>query len=137
MPDTDTVTGSYRATIDADPYPFYAGLRGDGVRWDDEMGAWLVGSYEAVKEVLLKDDESYAMPDRIGERKLEHARWTGGPRVITLLEGDEHKRMHRWWMQQFSPTRIAEWRASVIRVIVDRAIDRFAARGAVELAAEL
>jgi cytochrome P450 len=133
-----TTIDSYASTRDGEPYEFYRALLADGgMRWDDGLGAWLIGSYAGVREVLLQDDVGYAMPERVGDRKAVHAQWTGGPRVITLLEGAEHDRVHRWWMQALSPTRVAGWRRSLIRPIIDEAIDRFVETGVVELRGQL
>jgi cytochrome P450 len=135
---TETAIDSYASTRDAEPYAFYDALHATGsVRWDEGLAAWLVGSYDGVKQVLLDDDVGYAMPDRIGERRKVHAQWAGGPRVITMLEGEEHARVHKWWMQALSPMRVEAWRASLIRPIIDRTIDRFIASGRAELRSQL
>jgi cytochrome P450 len=135
---TDTSAASYASTRDAEPYSFYEALHASGgSRWDDGLDAWLIGSYAGVKQVLLQDDVAYAMPDRIGERRAAHAQWAGGPRVITMLEGDEHDRVHRWWMQALSPTHVADWRDTLIRPIIDATIDRFIGGGHAELRSEL
>jgi cytochrome P450 len=61
----------------------------------------------------------------------------GGPKKFPFVEGEEHARLHRWWMHQFSPRQIAEWRENVIRPLVHGVIDGFAARGSADLMAEL
>lgn len=50
----------------------------------------------------------------------------GGRRHINFLVGEEHTRMHHWWLTVFSPKRVEAWRQEHIRPTVDRLIDRFA-----------
>ena len=129
---------SYKSTLDRDPYQFYANLHWQGkVVWDAGMKAWLVPSYEVCKEIMRADDISFKMPEKLNaERRHKLAEVQGGPRVVTILEGDDHKRMHQWWLRAFSPRRIATWRESVIRPITNRIIDRFIERGTADLSAE-
>jgi cytochrome P450 len=124
---------SYLSTKDADPYAFYEQLlaRGD-VHWDAGLNAWLVTSYEACKQAMRQDDVLYDSPHKESRRLL-----FGGTRSVPALKGAEHERLHGWWLSVFSPRRVAEWRATVIRPIVDACIDRFIAKGRAELADEL
>lgn len=124
---------SYLSTRDADPYAFYEQLLGRGkVHWDAELNAWLVTSYEECKQAMRQDDALFDSPHKESRRLL-----FGGTRSVPALKGAEHERLHGWWLGVFSPRRVAEWRATVIRPIVNACIDRFIAKGRAELADEL
>jgi len=138
---------SLNLTADVDPWDYLEELgRGGEVVWDEQMDAWLVTSYAACKE-MARADESVWRPlyipneDRpmLGMAKSTLAEFmgSGGSRVIFLLEGEQHHRLHRWWMRAFSPTVLADWRERLIRPIVQTQIDRFAPRGQAELVEEL
>ena len=124
---------SFLATKDADPYAFYERLlaRGD-VHWDAGLNGWLVTSYDACKEAMRQDDVLHDSPHKEGRKLL-----FGGTRAVPALKGAEHERLHGWWLTEFSPKRVAEWRATMIKPIVDACIDRFVEKGKAELAEEL
>src|SRR5438552_450686 len=103
-------------------------------------------SYEGCKEMGRGDDTIWRpvyVPNHerpmsgLDNETLVEFMGGGGKRVIFLLEGETHSRLHRWWMRMFSPNVLARWREEVIRPIVDAQINRFAARGRAELVAEL
>lgn len=124
---------SLLTTKDADPYAFYEQLRGKGdIVWDADLNAWLVTSYDTCREALRQDDVAYDSPHQEGRRLL-----FGGTRALPALKGEAHERLHGWWLAEFSPRRVAEWRSSVIRPIVGDCIERFIERGSAELAEEL
>ena len=131
--DKPALDESFLSTKDDDPYDFYARLlaRGD-VHWDAELNGWLVTSYEACKEAMRQDDVLYDSPHKEGRKLL-----FGGTRAVPALKGAEHERLHGWWLAEFSPKRVAQWRGALIKPIVDACIDRFIARGRAELAEEL
>jgi cytochrome P450 len=114
----------------------------EDVRWDEAKGCWLTGSYAAYKEVAA-DPDLFQFPGRDPELappwldREFHVWFEGGPKKFPFVEGEEHARLHRWWMHQFSPKQITEWRENVIRPLVNRFIDGFGARGEAELMEEL
>ena len=129
---------SYVSTTDAEPFEFYEALRAKGdVHWDEGMRAWLVTSYEACRDVGRVDDSDFFMPERLAERGAGIVgKLFGGDRVIEQLEGEDHLKMHNWWLRSFSPSKMAAWRADLIRPLVDITIDRFVERGSAELVGE-
>jgi cytochrome P450 len=135
MTDTQTRLPSYRSTADEDPYGFYDRVREAGdVVWDEELGAWLVTSYAACKEMFRNDKVLFRHPyASIADDALREIE---GRRSRNLLHGDEHARHHRWYIHRFSPTVVKEWRATMIRPVIDEIVDRFADRGRVELVDE-
>jgi cytochrome P450 len=134
-------------TENRDPWDYFDRLRDAGeVVWDSQLDAWLVTSYEACKEMGRGDDTTWRplyVPNEerpmlgMDNDTLVEFMGGGGKRVIFLLEGEAHTRLHRWWMRMFSPNALASWRAELIRPIIHAQIDRFAARGRGELVEEL
>src|SRR5690242_10514033 len=117
----NTLEQSYLGTKDGDPYAFYERLLAQGeVHWDEELKAWLVTSYEACKQAMRADDVLFDSPHKESRKML-----FGGTRSVPALKGEEHERLHGWWLSVFSPRRVSEWRAGVIRPIVHACIDRF------------
>ena len=55
---------------------------------------------------------------------------------INGMDAPEHPRYRRLFMQAFLPRTIAEWGAELVPRVVNRIIDRFAARGRAELVSE-
>jgi cytochrome P450 len=110
------------------------------VGWDADRERWLIPSYAAYRQVAL-DDDSFEMeryhiapgrPQR--ERYIE---FRGGVKMVALLSGEEHQRMHRWFMTAFSPKKITQWRETLVRPVIDELIARFAGRGSADLVDEL
>jgi cytochrome P450 len=115
---------------------------GEDLRWDEERGTWLVGSYAAFKEVMTDAERwpaNATSPTAItpGVDLETYVDFEGGPKKLPFLVGEEHDGLHRWWMRVFSPRQIAEWRELALRPIVHEAIDRFSERGSADLAGEL
>lgn len=130
-----TLDVSYQTTTDKDPYAFYENLLKKGeVHWDPQLNAWLVSSYEGCKHVMRNDDVSFELPKKEAETRTV---LFGGPRAVPALKGEEHEKLHRWWVGSFSPKRMEEWRVTAIRPIVERVIDRFIEWGKAELSDEL
>src|SRR4051812_21692504 len=102
---TEADKASYISTTDEDPFPFYEKHRPVGaVKWDEGLQAWLVLTYDLCKEVARVDDASYLMPERVAERREGTVKQLlGGARVIMQLEGEQHLKMHQWWLRAFSP----------------------------------
>ena len=122
---------SFSSTRDQPSYKYYERVRnGDKPLWDEDRHAWVLPSYAACRHVLVRDDTGYVQPERDNDL---HAEIHGGARVITRLAGEEHHRMHHWWLRAFTPRVMDEWRRQHFRPIVDVAIDRFVTRGAAEL----
>jgi cytochrome P450 len=146
VPTTEQI-GSLGETEGVEPWDYYDRLRELGdVVWDETMNAWLVSSYELVKEIGRKDEELYERNyvPREGRKQLgmtpeEWMHFIGGGSTQAqpaLLTGEEHERQHRWWMRAFSPRVLSQWRETLFRPICNEEIDRFSGRGSAELVAE-
>lgn len=111
---------------------------GDELVWDAEKQTWLTGSYDVFKE-LTKRTDLFQFPGADAEfappwlDREFYVWYEGGPKKFNFIQGEEHDRLHRWWMKQFSPRQVAEWRDAVIRPHVDGLIDAFAGDGQTEL----
>jgi hypothetical protein len=99
------------------------------------MGAWLVLSYGACKELERNEEILYrhAYLDMDSDLYVEVE---GGPRNILFLPGKDHQSVHRLLMRMLNPNKIEQQRESLIRPLVHRLIDRFADSGRVELVGE-
>jgi cytochrome P450 len=125
---------TYRETADSEPFEFYRrGRDGGGVIWDESMDAWLVTSYAACRD-LLRDDENFG--SAFGEVDRDtYIAIRGGPRQHIFLMGEQHHRVHRWWLQMLSPRVVPQWRANVA-TIVNALLDTLLPRGRAELVAD-
>jgi cytochrome P450 len=139
--------GRLASTVDAEPWEFYERVTAaGGIAWDDDAGAWLVSSYDAIRQIGLDDGVAWhttpSVEDDTPFLGLRHEDWIelmcyGSTRVLASQEGPEHHRMHRWWMRAFSGRALAQLGEALVRPIAETQIDRFAARGRAELYAEL
>lgn len=111
--------------------------------WDEERGAWLVPTYAAVRQINL--DERQWRPAGVpadeemmpfGISRADYLAFEGAKKIVSL-QGDEHARLHRWWLRVLSERRLSAFQESILRPAVDAAIDRFVERGRAELADEL
>lgn len=123
-----------RDTTDSEPFAEYESLRATGARWDPVLEAWLVTSYTGCLAVL-SDKTRFRHP--YAETADENMRELEGRRQLTMLHGDEHERVRRFWLDALAPTQVAAWRSTLIRPIVDATIGRLRPSGAAELAEEL
>lgn len=134
------------ATTDAAPWDFLERAKGAGDPvWDEGAGAWLVSSYDLIKEIGRADGIDWRSPfipddDRppFGLAPDDYIWFMGhgSRRAITLLEGDDHHQLHRWWMRAFAPRVLARWRENVIAPVTTAAIERVIDEGRGELSNE-
>src|SRR5579862_841427 len=134
------------ATADTDPWTFFERARAEGeVVWDEGANAWLVSSYDLIKEIGRGDGVDWRSPfipddDRppFGLAPEDYVWFMGhgSARAITLLEGDDHHQLHRWWMRAFAPKVLARWRENIIAPVATAAIERVVDQGRAELGSE-
>ena len=122
---------SLKTMADRDPYPTYEAMRAYGdVVWDDGMKAWLVLSADGCREMMKTDLDAL----RFWTKDLgDIARDIQGVSSLTLLEGEPHRRLHTWWLQQYSAPEMERFRLPSMRPLVNSLIDRFIAAGRAEL----
>ena len=58
-------------------------------------------------------------------------------RSITTMDNPEHARYRRFFQQLFSPKMVAQWGEKIIPGVIERLIERFAAKGRADLVSEL
>jgi cytochrome P450 len=111
---------------------------GDKLVWDDDRETWLTGSYEVFREITKRTDlfqfpgaEAEFAPSWL-DREF-YVWYEGGPKKFNFIQGEEHDQLHRWWMKQFSPRVVEEWRHNIIRPHIDRLVDDFIDDGRAEL----
>jgi cytochrome P450 len=133
---TDAMKGTYRVTLDADPYGFYEAARAKGdVVWDDGMAAWLLLSHGVIRELMRKDKELIRHPahDAIAANDPVSLAVFGGARGRFMWEDERSMRHHRWFVQRMSYALVEQWRTEMIRPIIGRLLDDVVADGAMEL----
>lgn len=145
VPTTASV-GSILQVEDADPWDYMERLRSVGdIVWDEEMQSWLVSSYELMREIGRCDDDAFLSTFVPSEHNAfldltpEEWTWFQGGSVrgsLTLSQGEEHHRLHRWWMRIYPPRVLQQWRETRFVPIMHAQIDRFAARGTADLVEE-
>ena len=114
-----------------DPYTGYDAMRETApVLWDETLQTWLVVSAAACRDLMKRDlkDIRFWISDLGDDAVLIQ-----GKRSLKLLTGDEHRRVHAWWLRQFTIPALEPMRVAGIRPTVHRLLDRFAARGSAEL----
>jgi cytochrome P450 len=126
---------SLHSTADNDPYNFYERQRlSSPVAWDAELKGWLVTSYELCKFVEMRED-LFRHPYADADEALTFIK--GGRRNITILQGEEHGRMHRYLLKMFAPPAVRSYREDHVKPILEFLFERFEHRGRADLAAEL
>ena len=115
---------------------------GEKIRWDAGRELWLSGSLEVCREIGANPDlfPNVARDADLAPAWLDHEFYVwfeGGPKRFNFLRGAEHRRLHRWWMHQFSPKQIDDWRQAVVRPLLNDLIDAFVERGHADLMGEL
>jgi hypothetical protein len=115
---------------------------GVDIVWSEDRGIWLSGSYRGFRQIA-DDPDLFQFPGRDPDLAPEwldrdfYMWFEGGPKKFQFTQGEEHSRLHRWWMNQFSPKQVAEWREHVIQPLIHELIDAFVDRGSADLMGEL
>lgn len=107
------------------------------MQWVPEAEAWLIRSHEAIRFVLRNDDRVFRLAHSEAAPRAEIAELRGGHRSHRLVRGDEHDRLHRWYMRWFIPSEVERYRSEKIVPLVNAIVDRFAADASVELCTRL
>lgn len=121
---------SFAELTDADPYIFYDAIRNQApLVWDDSAGGWLVTSYELCRYVEINENKFrhpyfHQTPDLLEIK---------GGETITVAQGEEHARMHRFMLRLFGPQVIESYREHHIRPIISEILRRFMKDGQAEL----
>lgn len=118
-------------TKDRIPHAFYEQLHAAGdIHWDAEMNGWLAISHEVCKQVL-SNEQQFRHPYADADATMIEVK--GGARNITVLQGEEHDRMHRYLMKLFTPDNIRRYTEHHIIPVTTLLLDRIAGTGRAEL----
>jgi len=127
----------------ADPFPVYRRLRtADPVHWSEPFGGWLLTRYDDISRALKDPRFSAARSAAMFERMPPDLREDTRPlqRAFTLwllmMDPPSHTRLRGLVGKAFVPSLVASLRPRIQR-LADEAIDRVAARGSLELIADL
>src|SRR5262249_6444674 len=123
----------------ADPYPYYARLRSTSpVNWADQFGGWVLTRYADVIAVLRSPHASSDRTKRTPQQGGPEYQALNEARASSMLNADppRHTRLRLRVNKAFTP-RTVEGLALFIRAFVDKALGAAAARGRVDLMAEL
>lgn len=94
-------TQSMASVGDIDPYPFYERQRSAApLVWDESMKGWLVTSYQVCRYVETRED-LFRHPYADASPALVEIK--GGRRNVTILQGEEHKKVHIFLQRLFAP----------------------------------
>jgi len=133
---TQALPASMAGLTDVDPYPFYEAVRAKGpLVWDDSMRGFLVTSYELCRDIEMHE-ELYRHPYADASPELVEIKSVkGGHRNITVSQGEDHTKIHKWLLGLFVPRTVEQYRGQHIRPIITGLIDRFVDKGKIELTA--
>ncbi len=124
----------FLAEVREDPYPHYRELReAEPVHRSPFMDMWVLTRYEDVALVLRDQRFSADRTKWNGVREVENFQPT---RSLLSLDPPDHTRLRHLVSKAFTP-RIVEQLRPQAQVIVDEALEKAAARGAMELIEDL
>ena len=127
---------SYQSTLDADPYEFYGRvIEAGGIVWDEALDSWLVARHDLIRWVMRQDKKLVRHPTRDLNDPILHA-VGGGPRSRLLLDGADHARHHRFFVQHFTYEIVDGWRETLLRPIADRILDPLVPGGHLDVLAD-
>ena len=114
-----------------DPFAHYEKMREYGdVVWDEGMRAWMVMTADGCRKMMSYDNDKL----RFWTADLsDEAKEIQGKRGLKLAVGEDHFRLHSWWVRQFSAAGIEPFRVPGVRPLVHSLIDRFIEKGKVNL----
>src|SRR5262245_41030992 len=123
----------------ADPYPYYARLRSTApVYWADQFGGWVLTRYADVITVLRSPNASSDRANKAPQQPGPEFQALNEVRAYSMLNADppRHTRLRLLVNKAFTPRTVEEL-APFIRSFVDKALDAAAARGRMDLMADL
>jgi cytochrome P450 len=126
---------SMLSTLDKDPHAYYERLRGQGeVVWDAGMGGWAIMSYKLCRYIEEREDLFRHPYADANEEMLDIK---GGPRNITVLQGEEHQKLRRYLARMFAPNVVKDYTRDFLEPIITYLFDRIAPNGRADLATEI
>jgi len=113
------------------PFEVYEAMRAEGdVIWDEQTKAWLFMTATGCRKLMQQDMENLRFwTTSLGEAADD----IQGRRSLKLLTGEQHHKLHRWWLKRLGSMELEQFRESGIRSIANMLVDRFAEHGCAEL----
>ncbi len=125
-----------RPEVLADPYPFYRRLQAEApVLWDEEGGSWVVSRYADVVALLRDPRLSAARTAPRDADDMMAAAARALSRQMLFLDPPDHTRLRGLINKAFTPRRVEVLRP-LIQELVDDLLDRVAAAGGMDVAAD-
>lgn len=145
---TATIGSVVSELNEAEPWPYYEKVRrSGGVLWDDETNAWLVASYDLVKQIGQADGSEWSTPYLPNKTQrapfgLDVDTWNwfygaGSSEFVGLVKDQDRVRQHRWLLRAMSPRVMDLWTHDAIAPVVSHMIDQFYERGRADLCRDL
>ena len=125
---------SLKSTEGKDPFPIYRAMQDAGdIVWDETLKAWLFLTADGCRKLMAMDNDKL----RFWTADLsDEAKEIQGKRGLKLATGEDHFRLHSWWIRQFASAGIEPFREPGVRPLVHSLIDRFIERGSADLIEE-
>jgi cytochrome P450 len=142
MTDTTAIYNPFEPGFTDDPYPQFAALREHDPVHETLMGFWGLFQYDDVQRFLrdpaVSVDADNATPSVFDtmQRDLRGDRADQGSHAMLNLDPPDHTRLRRLVSKAFTPRMIENLRPRV-QQLVDQALDAAAARGSMDLVADL
>jgi pimeloyl-[acyl-carrier protein] synthase len=106
------VSGFFTPEFFADPYPVYDELRGEPVRWVEDLGGWLLTGYAAVTATLPDPRVSRGAGPRPGDLLTRLL-----TRMMLFTDPPAHTRLRALANRAFTPRRVGALRPKIAAMI--------------------
>jgi pimeloyl-[acyl-carrier protein] synthase len=101
-----------------DPYPTYEALRGEPVRWDEELGGWVLTGYSEVAAALADPRVSRGRSPREGDLLTRLL-----TRMMLFTDPPDHTRLRALANRAFTPRRVEALRPRLAAVVDEQLAD--------------
>ncbi|MGE6743552.1 cytochrome P450 [Allorhizobium pseudoryzae] len=118
---------SVKNVEDVEPWEYYDSVRGQGpLVWDESMKAWAVLDFEECAHIEMNED-NFRHPYKDAPDVVVQIK--GGGRNITVLSGEEHIRMRRFFLKLMTPPLVERYRQAQVGPIIAMLIRRILEKG--------
>lgn len=118
---------SIRNYADIEPWAAYEAMRSKApLVWDELMNAWVVLGYDECSHVEINEGR---FRNAYQDAPPVVVQIKGGGRNITMLSGDEHRRMRHFFMSLMTPALVEGYRRNQIAPVLELLIRRIVASG--------
>ncbi|MGI4795948.1 MAG: cytochrome P450 [Janthinobacterium lividum] len=118
---------SIRNYENVEPWAAYDMLRGQAsLIWDEPMQAWIVLGYELCTHIEINENR---FRNAYQDAPPVVVQIKGGGRNITMLDGEEHRRMRHFFMSLMTPALVEGYRQQQIEPVIRLLMQRILAKG--------